>query len=163
MKRGLILMILAAVLLSGCTASAGGLKEPVTFYYLLEQYTYGQDAQVFAPEQWEAAGHRQDLTYLLSLYLMGPSQEGHLSPLPRDTKVYSTKELDRDVFVNISDTGATLSDTAFTRACACLALTCFDLTDAQSVTVRSGMRSITMTRDTLILVDDSPMTTEETA
>lgn len=162
MKRILILLTVLSLLLTGCAASAQRLKEPVTFYYVLEEYAYGQEAQVFAPEEREAAGHRNDLSYLLSLYLVGPSEEGHLSPLPRSTRIYSVKQVGSSIFLGISDTGETLTDAAFTRACACLALTCLNLTDAREVTVRSGSRSTTMSRDTMILLDDSPMTTEET-
>lgn len=163
MKRLLIFLLLAALMLAGCDGSIGDAKEPVTFYYLLEEYAYGQDAQVFAPELWESSGHRQDLPYLLSLYLMGPSEEGHVSALPPDTRVLTVKQFDNGVSLELSDTAGTLTDAAFTRACACLALTCFDITDTQAVTIRSGSRSVTMGPNTLILADDSPITTEEPA
>ena len=53
-----------------------------------------------------------------------------------------------------------LSGVDLTLACACLARTCFSLTDAQSVTISSeglGFVSMTLTRDSLVLSDDTPL------
>ena len=56
-----------------------------------------------------------------------------------------------------------LTGTDLTLACACLARTCFSLTDAESVTISSeglGFVSMTLTRSSLLLVDETPIPTE---
>ena len=67
------------------------------------------------------------------------------------------------VHVALSASLTMLTGTDLTLACACLARTCFSLTDAQSVTISSdglGFVSMTLTRDSLLLVDDTPIPTE---
>lgn len=165
MKKLTALLLLLSLLLCGCGPSGQHLKDPVTFYYLLDKYEhdykYGEEPVVFAPEEREASGHRNDLNYLLALYLIGPSEEGLRSPVPWGTRVLELEESGKHITLKLSDTTSSMSDIDFTRACACLTLTCLDLTDADKVTVQSGDRSVTMTRDTLILFDDST-TVEET-
>ena len=46
-----------------------------------------------------------------------------------------------------------MTDAQFTLACSCLTLTCLELVDAESVTVVSGDRSITMNADSLTQKD----------
>ena len=41
-------------------------------------------------------------------------------------------------------------------------MTCLSITDAQSVTILSGSRTVTMSRDNLTLYDNSTEATEET-
>lgn len=155
MKKCTLLLLLLAVLLSGCGAAGQRIKEPVTFYYIMEEYQYGKRSGVFASEEREAAGHREDLAYLLALYLIGPSEDGLISPIPDGTKIFSLESDDTALVLRLSDTTDTMSDADFTRAGACLTLTCFELTNAETVTVQSGSRSVTMSRDNLIFIDDS--------
>ena len=65
--------------------------------------------------------------------------------------------------VELSASLTMLTGTDLTLACACLARTCFGLTDAESVTITSdglGFVSMTLTRESLLLVDDTPIPTE---
>ncbi len=56
-----------------------------------------------------------------------------------------------------------MTDTEFTLACACLTMTTLSITGGDEVTITSGSRSVTMSRDSLTLIDDSTAsTTEET-
>ena len=53
-----------------------------------------------------------------------------------------------------------LGGTDLTLACACLAQTCFGLSNAQAVSITAeglGIVSMTLTRDSLLLVDDTPI------
>lgn len=161
MKRFFCLVILFLFILSGCSRSGERIKEPVSFYYLQAQYQYGTEGSVVAVEEREASGHRQDLLYLMKLYMMGPTGENLVSPLPRGTQVFSVEKNEDLLSITISDTADALSDMEFTLASACLSLTCFDLTDAAKVSVLSGERSVTFTQDTLILYDSIPAATEE--
>lgn len=162
MKRVLIFLSLAALLLCGCTRSGERIKDPVSFYYLQAEYQYGTEGSVIASEEREASGHRQDLLYLMKLYMMGPAGEELRSPLPRGIQVLSAEAAGDLVTLTISDTAGGLSDIDFSLAGACLSLTCFDLTEAAKVTIISGERSLTFSQDTLNLYDSIPAATEDT-
>lgn len=155
MKRILIIFCLIAFLLCGCSSAGQRYKSPVTFYYIQEQYQYGSNAGVVSSEEREAAGHTEDLSYLMALYLMGPSEDGLVSPISRGTRVLEVKRSGTSINLSLSDTVSSMSDTDFTKACACITLTLLDLTDAQKVTIQSGTRNVTMSRDTIILFDNS--------
>lgn len=155
MKRYFALFLALSLLLSGCGFFTEHIKEPVTFYYLRSEFQYFSQDAVFASEEREASGHRDDLSYLMALYLMGPAEEELLSPIPRGTRIYKTEETASGITLYLSDTAATMDDMEYSLACTCLSLTCLDLTDAAFVTITSGNRSITMNRNTLTLFDGS--------
>ena len=161
MKRTLCLVLALCLILPGCAVSKERLREPVTFYYPRRQYQYGAEDGVISSEQREAAGHRDDLSYLLALYLIGPSDEALVSPLPWGTRILKTTQNGTTVTLKLSDTTPAMTDTEFSLACACLTLTCLSVTDAQAVKITSGSRSVTMSRDNLTLFDDSTTATEE--
>lgn len=159
MKRFLALAAVLCLILSGCDGAGHGMVQPVTFYYVRAEYQYGGDGSAIGSELREAYGHRDDLPYLLALYLMGPSGEDMLAP--NGIQILSIQQTEDSVTLNLTDT--TLSDTEFSLACACLTLTCLDLTSAETVTVSSGARSVTMGAEDLILHDSSHTdSTEET-
>lgn len=162
MKRIVSLTVLLCLLLSGCSLSGELIKEPVTFYYVRAEYPFTAKDSILDSEQREASGHRDDLTYLLALYLIGPTNEELISPIPKGTRIYSAEVREDTVYLNMSNTDSTLTDSGFSIACACLSLTCIDLTGAQYVTITSGERSITMSADTLMLYDIPTETTEVT-
>ena len=152
MKRILcaaLALILAASLLPGCGERG---KDPGTFYYLRSGDPENMDTMI-ASETREAAGHRDNLRYLLAFYLMGPAGKDLSSPLPRSTVIYSLEQEPDSVIITLSDTSASLSDSEFSLACACLSLTCMELVPAEEVTITSGSRSLTLRRDNLILTD----------
>ena len=161
MKRLLCLVLALCLILPGCAVSKERLREPVTFYYPRRQYQYGAEDGVISSEQREAAGHRDDLSYLLALYLIGPSDEALVSPLPWGTRILKTTQKGTAVTLKLTDTALTMTDTEFSLACACLTMTCLSVTDAQTVKITSGSRSVTMSRDNLTLFDDSTTATEE--
>lgn len=162
MKRMLSFFLIALLLLSGCGTSAERVREPVTFYYMRENpETLRNGEDLFVGEIREAAGHRHDLSYLMALYLIGPTAENLCSPIPRGIKITEVKEMDGTVQISLSDTGKAMTDIEYTLACTCLSMTCLELTDAESVTITSGERSITMDRSSLVLVDRTAANKEE--
>lgn len=160
MKRVICLILLFSLILSGCSLFGERIKEPVTFYYVRAEYPYNTTDSILSYEEREASGHREDLSYLLALYLIGPTGDDLISPIPKGTRIYSVEYEEDAVFLNLSDTAATLTDSGFSIACACLSLTCIGLTGAENVTITSGDRTVTMSADTLMLYD---ITTETQA
>ena len=157
MKRLLSCILVAILLLSGCGTSAERVRDPVTFYYMRanpETLRNGED--LFVGEVREAAGHRQDLSYLMALYLIGPTAEGLCSPIPRGTKISEVTIEESALHITMSDTEKAMTDIEYALACTCLSMTFLELTSAQSVTITSGERSITMDRSTLVLADRTP-------
>lgn len=155
MKRLVYLLLTCCFFLCGCQLVGERLKDPVTFFYVKTEYDYFTQNGIIAGEPREASGHRDDLSYLLALYMMGPAEEELESPLPRGVMLYSAEQTADGIILNISNHESTMSDADFSLSCACLSLTCFDITDTQSVTVISGTRTITMDRDIIALYDSS--------
>ena len=157
MKRILSCILITILLLSGCGTSAERIREPVTFYYMRENpETLRHGENLFVGEVREAAGHRQDLSYLMALYLIGPSTEGLRMPIPKGTRISEITIEEETVLLTLPDTEKTMTDIEYALACTCLSQTCLELTDAKSVTITSGERSITMDRSTLVLTDHTP-------
>ncbi|MCI7808510.1 hypothetical protein MR626_04370 [bacterium] len=162
MRKGLCLLLVLCLFLSGCTLTREGQNEVVTFYYLREEYQYGAENSVIVAEEREASGHGRDLSYLLAFYLMGPMKEGLVCPLPEGTGIVSVEQASSGISLVLTDTLETLSDADYSLACACLTLTCLNITGGEKVTITSGSRSVTMTRNTLTLFDGGTAETEET-
>ena len=160
MKKILCAALAAVLLISLLPGCGQKMKEPVTFYYQVTDYQ-GTMACPIAGEEREVAGYRDNLKYLLSFYLMGPISKDLVSPLPRGTLVYNITQEDTELTIELSNTSALLTDSEFSLACACLSMTCMGLANVENVTIVSGSRSLTISRDNLLLNDT--VTPEETA
>lgn len=163
MKR-LICMLLITALLAvfpGCSEADG---DSVSFYYLRTELSYSTEDGVIAPEARAISGSREDLNYLLRLYLEGPLTDMMTSPFPVGTQLISVEQEDSSLLLELSGEFAALEGIDLTMAGACLASTCFALTDAEAVQITAGTPedniSITLTRNSLTLLDDSAVGTE---
>lgn len=150
MKHWICLILAFCLLLSGCSMAGERIKEPVTFYYLQEDYRKDME-QVVVSEVREASGHRDDISYLLALYSMGPSKEGLQSPLPRNTQIIPIERTADSIVLSLSGNVLTMTDADFTLASACLALTCMNLTNVRQITVEAGDKRVTIREDNLLL------------
>ena len=162
MKRLVSLLLIIALCLPLCACTS---PNTVTYYFLREpeEYQYGVADGVMVGESREAAGHVDDLRYLLILYLHGPVSDNLSSPFPAGTKLVELTREDDSLTVQLTSMFTVLEGTDLTLACACLARTCFALTDVQSVTILAMGRetvSMTMERDNLLLVDESPQSAD---
>jgi len=133
-------------------------EDLVSFYYCREPdaYQYFNEDGVICAESRDVIGHDENIRYVIGLYLAGPMEEGLRSPLPASVKLISAERTLEAVQLTFSDLDDIMSESEFSLACACLTLTCADLTGCRQVTVISGTRSITMTRDSIRLLDDAP-------
>ena len=152
-KRLLAYLLISCLLLSGCSVMGERIKEPVTFYYVYDSYQKDM-GQVIGAEIREAAGHRQDLPYLLALYSMGPSDEDLISPLPRTTTLSLTAHTEDCIELKLSGSALTLTEVEFTLASACIAKTCMELIDVPQITVTCADRQISIRSNNLILYND---------
>lgn len=160
MKRWLFGALAVCLLLSGCRLDSA--FETASFYYLDAGYA-DRMSDPIRKEQKEITGHAGDLSYLMHLYLMGPSGEGLKSPLPGSCTLISIENREGVIQVKLSDTRNSLTESEFSLACACLTLTILDFTQAQAVTITSGTRKVSMNTQTLTLYDSgTPAATEET-
>jgi len=159
MKRMICIILAFCLILSGCSLTGERIKEPVTFYYVRENYQKDME-QMIATEVREASGHREDLSYLLALYSMGPSEENLKSPIPRNTLIIPTARTDDSIELGLSESAQTLTDSEFTLAGACIALTCMGLIDVQQVTVICGDRNMTV-QDNLLLNNTTILNQQE--
>ena len=150
MNRLICSLLCFCLLLTGCSMSGERIKEPVVFYYVREDYRKDMDP-VIASEIREASGHSEDLSYLLALYSIGPSQKDLKAALPRNTKIVLTERTEEHIVLTLSEGVLTMTDADYTLASACLSLTCMELIAVPQVTIVCGDRTITMQRDTILL------------
>lgn len=170
MKRALSLTLVLIVILNlcGCFFSRNGIKEPVTFYYARasSEFVYGAEDGVIASETREASGHKNDLRYLLRLYLQGPSDQNLQSPFPAGTGLLLAEAQDGTLTVTLSSAFTKLKDLDLSIACACLAQTCFGLTDTEEVVILaeaaegSDTIHVTISKDSFLLEDNILPSTE---
>ena len=171
MKKIMGFLLIISLILSGCAIGQDRWKEPVTFYYL-RAHANADDYNVFfkdgamGSETREGAGHRNDLNYLISMYLQGPMDTKLESPFPTGCKVTDIHLDNRELTISLNAVVSQLNDMELTIASACLAKTCIDLIDVEIVHVeaRSLDQKALFTRsfsaDSLLLEDLNPQQTE---
>lgn len=155
MKR-IVAIILSTALIfsfSSCGNKGGKSSDSVTFYYIRSEYEYNSDENVIVAETRNLSGSRDDLSYLLTLYMLGPIKENLVSPFPSRARILDIKEADTGITITLSGTDTLLSDSKFSLAAGCLAMTVLGIKDCGAVSVYSGERSITLTRENIILND----------
>ena len=142
------------LLLSGCGRSGKPLFDPVYFYYPRVEYEYGYSDGVISWEAMDGTGHMDDFEFLLSEYFAGPIDEGLVNPFPMGTTLLSARLEGDDFLLEISPEALELPEHQFTLGCSCLSMTCFELTQAETVTVSCGEKSLTIRRNGMLLADD---------
>jgi len=155
MRHVFILLLTIAILLSLCACTAQ--EESLSFFYLRSEFLSGTAEGVIAAEPREVTGER-GLNYTLRLYLEGPVSEQYLSPYPTGLRLLGTKQEQNVLQVYLSEEFSILKDIDLAIACACLANTCFDLTDTQQIQIitRSpkGDQMITVDEESFQFADD---------
>lgn len=166
--RKTISIILVSVFLfciCGCMPSKSEFIQPVSFYYCNHPITFYGDNDVIVMETREADGV-DNLSALVNLYLKGPKSEAYNTPFPEFTFVRELSQNGTALSIMLSSPFANLTGMELTLACACLSMTLFELTDAESVEITAfestldGAESIIMTRNNLTLTDSYTPPTE---
>lgn len=152
MKRTAVLLLLLSLLLCACAS-----KEERVFYYCPADYLTDTPQVIPQGESRTVAGYEHNIPFLVSLYLTGPLDSDLVSPFPAGTRLLSAKLEEGHLTIQLQEMPRSISDGEFSLACACLSMTCLELTEAESVTVSCGNRSITMDASLLILQDTPPL------
>ena len=170
MKRLIVsvLLILLIVSLCACGSETDTNQEPLVFYYpwadLEAAMKQDPHCTAIGYEEREISGNRDSLRYVLTLYFRGPMDSDLASPFPSSTSALDTEMENATLTITLSSSFAQLQDMDLTLACTCLARTCFGITDAESVVIRTHSTetapdtSITITRDNYLLEDHIPAT-----
>lgn len=155
MKRIFLLFLVLLMVTTGC-----GVKEQAQFYYCQLEYSYESHESMIVSEKRDIQGYTDDLPFLISLYLMGPLDKEYACPFPKGTKLMNSTLENQILTLRLTDT-PNLSDAQYSLACACMALTCLDLCDATTVTIKSGNRSITID-PAMLTLNDNEIPTQDT-
>ena len=161
MKKLTVLCLILCTLLSltGCAFFSDN-QAPVNFYYRSRDYLHPKDGKVIEAEERDASGHINDLDHLLRLYLMGPYDEELVSPFPKSLQVTDIYPGADTVILVLTNDLNTLQGADRSIACACLALTCMDITGAESVTLIWENEILTLDASSLMLYDNTQQQTE---
>ena len=161
----IILITLTMFSLCACKQDNTEFNEPVTFFYCCDvtNESVSDDTfhNVFVAEIREGSGYKDDLPSLLTLYLQGPHSEELVSPFPTGLRVVSAYADSERVLIVFSDAIDSLTGLDLTIACSCLALTVFDSNECDYIEIAAETKpldeqeSIVITRDSLVLADDT--------
>lgn len=160
MKRSTVLSLLLALMLLFSACNQSDPSDTVAFYYARNPQSQTVPSDTFCTvEHRRITTSNSNLRYLLSLYLQGPLDDGSVSPFPDGTQLVKLDIHNDHLFIQLSQEFAELTNIDLTLACACLSLTCFDLADANQVTIFTSATEnypaveCTMTREDLLLTD----------
>lgn len=148
MRKAICLLLTLLLLLGTCGCSQ---TDELRFYYPRSEVQYGIPDGVIVSEVRSIEGKDADLTFLLKLYLEGPISHGLYSPFPQGTALESLSYAGGQLFIVLSESFTSLENMDYMIACVCIASTCFGLTDADTVTVKTQHTSISLTPDSLML------------
>jgi len=148
MKRFACLVLCILLLTCGCTS-----KETAMFYYQRADFQYDALNGVIVSEKRDITGHQAHMSFLLSLYLMGPQKAEYTSPFPSGTNLLSVEKANDTLVITLTDVKNALTESEFALACACMTMTCLELTSIETVTIVSGERSMSLTQDMITLYD----------
>ena len=147
MKKFTAFCLLIALLLAGCSS-----KVTAPFYYCRTDFQEEAIDSLLVSEKRDITGHKYQLDFLISLYLMGPSGKDLVSPFPAGVQLVETHVSNNYLTITLTEMDD-ISDFQYSIACGCMALTCFEISTYDTVTILSGDRSITMDPSILTVYD----------
>jgi hypothetical protein len=160
MKKCFILLLILCLLLAGCARQQTSLITTLKFYYPLQVADYTLGASYIQPELREGAGVDKSLKNMLNLYLKGPKDQITFQmPFRYNTQVVSISRGSTMLDITLNRGFANYTGLDLTIACACITMTCIELTDVTVVRIRAenttldGAEFIEMSAESLLLVD----------
>ncbi len=163
MRRCLIFLLGLSILFSliACVAEAPDLTASTNFFYRRVEPDYDAVDGMIASERRNILGVEDNLKAMLQLYFDGPQDAALISPFPKNLTVSHIWQQDTGILLDLSPELQTMSGIDLTLACACISMTCFDLTEAETVSLRvpgqllNGQPILSMSRANLLLYDNS--------
>lgn len=161
MKRILSLLLIISLLLPLAGCATGRIHTPGNFYYRRTETEYDGTDGIISPEQRELKDIQDDIGAILQEYLSGPASNDLESPFPRDTELVQWQMIQTSLHINLNTAFAELSGIDLTIACACIARTMLELTDATTIRIcadgalLNGSTYMIMTNENMHLSDDS--------
>lgn len=154
MKR-ILCLILAAVLLLSLCACYGQAENKPEFYYLrsADSYQYNSSQPVIVPDDRNIQSGGDDLAYSLQLYLEGPVGEKLTSPFPEGLRLEGLIQEKDCLIISLSPEYMTLEGIGLTLAGACLAKTCFSLSEVSRIRIQCGTKTWEYHRDSFLFTD----------
>ena len=165
----LILALLLALSATACSARKPAAKVPVDYYYPypMDEIAYNGQPTIMDSEQRESLGHEGDWVYLLNEYFKGPVSDELVSPFPARLTVVSLEIIGDMVSLELSNPLGQLTGIDLTVACSCISQTCLGMIPeinkvqiSAADTLLEGSKWVIMTRDSMMLLDDSAVPTE---
>lgn len=160
MKKVLLICLALILTLFGCSQMQPSYSEPLVFYYPVNNIDFSMGSAYIQPEVREGDGVGDSLQETLDLYLKGPMDPStYYTPFQHNTRVESISRDSQLLDITLSRGFATYTGLPLTIACACITMTCLELTDVQAVRIRAkdttldGADYIEMSADSLLLID----------
>lgn len=157
MKRLITLLLALSMALCAC-AFPGSHEGQTAFYYPVAASSYTMEEAYIQPEYRQITD--TELAQLLRVYLLGPQDnQSFSSPFPAGTGLVSVSMEDGLLDVTLSTGFSACTGLELTIACACLTMTCLELTQAETVRIRAdgaqldGTPWVQMQRSDLLLTD----------
>ena len=160
MKR-IFCFLLCCVMLGimlGCNQQEDEVHNGNAFYYPLAQLSYDTNSSAITAEYRSVEGSNS-WTDILNVYFSGPQSEKHTNPFPAGLQVKKADMEGSTLHVTLSKEMAQLTGLELMMACSCLSLTSMALSGAENIVIRAedslldGQKSITLNKDTLLLID----------
>ena len=167
MKRYICYLLVLSIILSFCACTSKEIDNPIPFYYLRKNFSFGSEDSMIAPEIVDGTQF-SSLSFTLSAYLRGPSDLALKSPFPAGTFLLGTDVQNNTLVITLSDNFASLTGVELTVACCALAKTAIAFTDVECVKIKAvtalldGDASITIQESDIVLYDDYSAATDNT-
>jgi len=130
-----ILLFLLVFSLCGCSRVSG--TATANFYYSASDPQYHTQSSIIQSEVRKVDTNLSDLEGILELYFEGPNSGQLESPFPAGTELKTVQPGKEITTVVLSDQIGTLSGVELMIACACLATTVMEITQADTVQIRA--------------------------
>jgi len=163
-KRALIFILLAALLLTLASCDASRKRSPKTainLYYCPDPLVFHRDSTVVTAESRVFPGEGPSLEDLLSIYFSGPTRKDLESPFPNGLYAESVEWDGKRVHITLSSVFSQLQNIDLSVACACLGKTVMEYTGAEYVYINfinsatGNQHTVTVGPDSYLLTDNS--------
>lgn len=153
----LCLMLLLTICLCACDSTPN--DDSVVFYYPRVEYLYDDSSGMIGKETTVYSGQALSVEKILQYYLDGPDDAALHSPLTNQVQLMDVSLDENALVIRFSDTIADFFPTELTPSLAALAMTCFNVSDAEEVHICAenvllyGQQRIVFTRNSILLWD----------